>query len=295
MAPHQAKVADSFHRFLAYLDRNQIDYHIGIVSTDVVAAPGQFQGGGDAHYFANGGGDQLPQAVRALGEHGGSVAPPLQQLDLALRNPPPNFLRATAALFLVAVTDDDDHWSSGDDLYYFRQFKQTKGPGNDAVVTWSALAGDVPGGCRIPDPNNPSQSFASAPAVRLKGFAAQMGGLFHSICDPSFDQVFDELGATAAGLRRVFRLARQPDPASLVVSVRARCDQDKAALAFCTALSDECGEVDPALACTPPADAATGWQYDAATNSVLFAPSAVPPRGSTVEVQYKELTAGTAQ
>jgi hypothetical protein len=289
MGPHQKKVADSFHRFLGYLDKNVIDYHIGLVTTDVVASPGQFQGGGKK-YFAAGDSDlasALPNAVLALGDQGGTVSPTLQQLDLALRAPPQGFLRDGASLFLVAVTNDDDPWSPGDDLYYFRMFKQAKGPGNDALVTYSALAGDVPQGCRIPDPNNPAATFFAQPAVRQQGFAARMGGLFHSVCDPSFDQVFDDLGATAAGLKRTFRLAKLPDETTLTIDVRAPCDANRAALAFCSAISDECGEAQPALVCTPKLGA-DGATYDAATNSVIFAATAVPPRASLIEITYKD-------
>jgi hypothetical protein len=296
MGPHQQKVSDSFHLYLGYLDRNQIDYHIGLLSTDVIAAPGKFQGGGDKHYFAAGDSDlssALPKAVLALGDQGSTVSPTFQQLDLALRNPPAGFLRTGAALFLVSVNNDNDPWSPGDDLYYFRTFKEAKGAGNDALVTYSALAGDVPGGCSIPDPQNPGQSFFAAAAPRLQAQALHMGGLFHSVCDPSFDAVFDELGATAAGLKRTFRLAKIPDLSTLVVSVRAPCDANRTALAFCTQLSDECGEAQPALVCTPRAGP-DGWIYDAPTNSLVFASSAVPPRASFIEAQYKERPAGTA-
>ncbi len=290
MGPHEQKVADSFHRFLDYLSKNQIDFHIGLLTTDVAASPGAFQAGGDKHYFAAGDSNlasSLPAAVLALGDKGSTVSPTFQQLDLALRNPPAGFLRPAASLFLVSVNNDNDPWSKGDDLYYFRTFKQSKGAGNDALVTYSALAGDVPGGCSIPDPNTPGQSFVASAAPRLKDFSARMGGLFHSVCDPSFDAVFDELSATAAGLKRIFRLAQVPgDPAALAVDVRAPCNANRAALAFCTQISDECTGAEPALVCTPKAGEG-GFTFDAATNSVLFAATAVPPRGSLVEVEYK--------
>jgi hypothetical protein len=291
IGPHQQKVADSFHRFLAYLDQNQIDYHIGLVSTDVASQPGLYQGGGDKHYFAAGDSNvaqAVAQAVLALGDKGSPVEAALQQLDLSLRGPPPGFLRAGAALFLVAVTDDDDPYSPGEDLYYYRVFKQSKGAGNDGLVSFSAIAGEPPNGCTIADPRNPSNSFVAEPAVRLKGLTQQTGGVFHSLCDPSFDAVFDQLGATAAGLRRNFRLAKVPDLSTLVVSVRAPCDARQGALAACTQISDECKESAPALVCTPRKAATDGWSYDAATNSLVFAGAAVAPRGSLVEAQYKE-------
>ena len=291
IAPHQAKVAESFHRFLGYLDKNQIDYHVGIVSTDVATQGAKYQGGGEKQYFAAGDADvaqNVAQAVRALGDKGSPVEAALEQLDAALRLPPKDFLRPGAALFLVAVTDDDDPWSPGEDLYYFRAFKQTKGAGNDALVTFSAIAGDVPNGCTIADPRNPAASFVADPAVRLKALAQATGGVFHSLCDPSFDAVFDQLGATAAGLQRNFRLAKTPDLATLAVFVRAPCDVRPGALSACAQTSNECQETAPAIVCTPVKGAVDGWSYDASTNSVVFSGAAVPPRGSLVEVQYKE-------
>jgi hypothetical protein len=293
ITPHQQKVAQSFSRFLAYLDQNQIDYHIGLVSTDVANQPAQYLGGGDKHYFASGDGNVaqgVAAAVLGLGDKGSPVEAALQQLDLSLRQPPAGFLRSGAALFLVAVTDDDDPWSPGEDLYYYRAIKQAKGAGNDGLVTFSAIAGDVPNGCTIRDPQNPANSFVADPAARLQGLALQTGGVFHSLCDPSFDAVFDQLGATAAGLKRAFRLAKVPDLTTLVVSVRAPCGTGTAALAACAQKSDECGEPTPAIVCTPRQGTADGWSYDAPTNSLLFAGASLPPRGSLIEAQYKERT-----
>jgi hypothetical protein len=290
MAPHQQKLGESFHVFLDYLTRNQIDFHIGLLTTDVGKSPGQFQGGGDKHYFASTDGDlatQIAAAVEAFGDQGSPVSPSFQQLDLALRNPPAGYLRTRASLFLVSVSNDDDSWSTAPDLYYYRTFKEAKGFGNDGLVTFSALAGDVPNGCRIPDPNNPGQSFFSGPAPRLMNFATGMGGLFHSICDPSFDVVFDQLSATAAGLKRTFRLAKIPDQTTLTVDIRVTCDINRAALGFCTSIDDQCGQAQPAQVCTPK-QGADGWTFDAPTNSIVFAATAVPPRASLVEVEYKD-------
>lgn len=291
--PHQQKVAQSFSRFLGYLDQNQIDYHIGLVSTDVSNQPATYLGGGGKRYFAAGDSDLaqgVAAAVLSLGEKGSPVEAALQQIDLSLRQPPAGFLRPGAALFVVAVTDDDDPWSPGEDLYYYRAIKQSKGAGNDGLVTFSAIAGDVPGGCTIRDPQNPASSFVADPAARLKGLALQTGGVFHSLCDPSFDAVFDQLGATAAGLRRNFRLAKVPDLSTLVVTVRDPCDVKPAALAACAQQGNECGEPTPAIVCTPQQGGADGWSFDAPTNSLVFSGASLPPRGALVEAQYKERT-----
>ncbi len=223
MAVHQARVAGSFHRFVGYLQENQIDWHVGLAASDVSAHPGGYQGGGSKQYFDSSDSDaSIQAAITALGMKGSAISAVLQQADLALRGAPTGFLRPGAALFLVLVTDDNDPWSPGEDLYYYRAFKQSKGPGNDGLVRLSALAGPPPGGCTVPDPQNPQNTFVAQPAPRLQSLAQQMGGELQNLCDPQFDQVFDQLGATAAGLHRTFRLAHAPDTATLVVSRCAR-------------------------------------------------------------------------
>ena len=292
MAVHQKRVADSFHRFVDYLALNQIDWHVGLLTSDVNATPGQYQGGGK-QYFASGDSNvaqAVGQAVVALGTGGSAISAVLQQADLGLRGPPDGFLRPGAALFLVLVTDNDDPWSPGEDLYYYREFKQSKGAGNDGLVRMSVLAGPPPDGCTIPDPTNPANTFVAQPAVRLSGLAQQMGGTLQNLCDPDFDAVFDQLGAAAAGLKHNFRLTAAPDPATLLVTVHAPCDAQRAALSACLQISDECSENPAALVCTPRQAAQDGWTYDATTLTLVFEGAAVPPSGSVVEAQYKGLT-----
>jgi hypothetical protein len=294
---HQARVAASFGKFLAWLDKNQIDYHLGLLSSDVPSSPGVYLGGGNDHFFSGTEAQQLPAAVTALGGNGSAISAVLQQMDLAIKGPPVGFLRPAASLFLVIVTDDNDPWSPGPDLYYYRTYKSTKGPGDTGIVTLSVLAGDLPSGCSIPDPNNPEQSFFAAAAPRLIDLAAEMGGTSHSLCDPDFDAVFDALGAQAAGLKRAFRLTVVPNPATLTVSILATCDTLPAALAFCTSAVNHCSDATAAIVCTPPnaAAPASGWSYDPNSNSIVFSGSALPPRGSDVEVTYGLPDAGVTQ
>ena len=297
MGVHQARVAASFSSFLGWLDNNQIDYHLGLLSSDVPTSPGKYLGGGTQQFFTSANVQDLPAAVIALGGNGSAIGAVLEQLDLALRGPPANFLRSGAALFLVIVTDDADPWSPAPDLYYFRTFKSAKGPGDTGIVTLSVLAGDVPGGCYILDPNNPSQSFFAEPAPRLINLAQEMGGTFNSLCTPDFNSVFDALGAQAAGLKRAFHLTVTPDPATLQVSIRATCSTPRAALAFCAQTTDDCNDAPPAIVCTPPKAAAPadGWSFDPTSNSIIFSGAALPPRGAEIDVTYTQAAGGVAQ
>lgn len=294
MAIHQARVAASFGKFLAWLDKNQVDYHLGLLSSDVPSSAGVYLGGGADHFFSGAEAQQLPAAVTALGGNGSAISAVLQQMDLAIKGPPMNFLRPGASLFLVIVTDDNDPWSAGPDLYYYRSFKSAKGPGGTGITTLSVLAGDNPGGCSIPDPSNPSHSFVASPAPRLIGVATEMGGTFHSLCDPDFDAVFDSLGAQAAGLKKAFRLTSVPAPATIKVDILATCDTLPAALNFCTTATNNCaaaGSID----CVPPQSATNGWSFDPTANSIVFNGTALPPRASQIEVTYEQPDAGVLQ
>ena len=53
---------------------------------------------------------------------------------------PPNqgFLREQASLFLIMVSDEDDK-SYGPVAYYNRLFEGYKGPGNEALISVSAI------------------------------------------------------------------------------------------------------------------------------------------------------------
>src|SRR5260370_1290715 len=113
-----------------------------------------------------------------------------------------------------------------------------------------------------------------------------MGGSLHNLCDPDFDAVFDQLGATAAGLKHNFRLTSAPVLSTLAVSVRAPCDVKRAALSACTQISDQCGDSPPGLLCTPKNAAVNRRSHDAARPSPVFARAAgqatwrfPPPRG----------------
>ena len=111
MAVHQKRVAESFHRFGEYLARNQIDWHLGLVSSDANAEPALYRGGGGKKYFASSDdsvAQRIAEAVVGLGTAGSAISAVLQQADLSLQGAPDGFLRPGAALFVVLVTDNND-------------------------------------------------------------------------------------------------------------------------------------------------------------------------------------------
>src|SRR5258708_33689125 len=99
MTVHQKRVADSFHRFVEYLALNEIDWHLGLVSSDITAAPGQYQGSGKLYFAASDSNVEqaVGQAVEAPGTAGGAVSPVARQGDPAPPAPPAGFFPARAA------------------------------------------------------------------------------------------------------------------------------------------------------------------------------------------------------
>ena len=113
---------------------------------------------------------------------------------------------------------------------------------------FSAIVGAPPNGCTGPD------GVQADPGRRYIEVAQRTNGIVGSVCDASFAATLRAIGNRAFGLRVQFFLSRAPDPATLSVTVDG----------------------------TPN----TSWTYDAASNSIIFASSAVPPRGSQIQVEY---------
>jgi hypothetical protein len=345
MAREQDQLADSFPKFFAYLQTSQVDYRIGVTTTDVVTNPSQAGDlvGTPSIIVGNSQDTRVPdtadpQSAFAANIHVGTsgsardealeaALTALQKLQAqaeqaADAGQPILFLRPEAALFLIFVGDGVDY-SPDYDLtgvqYYWREYLQAKGIGNNALVQVAAIAGDLPNGC-TPDcatdggadgglPDGGAHDFSSGvsgeaalPGVRYYELVELAQGVFGSICDCSFDTTLEELGVEALGLTTKFRLSRQADPTSLSLVVNYPCNTpDPADNLICSSLSSTCeagyGDQCDAgctalnLACTVPqitADGGStdGWIYNPGDNSVTFSPSTLPPGGTQITVTY---------
>jgi hypothetical protein len=183
-------------------------------------------------------------------------------MELALTEPTRSganagFLRPTAALAVIAVTDEDDN-SYGDPSYYARFLRSLKGPGNENLSSLSIIGGTTPDGCFPPGEENYFGGLAE-PAFRYSAVATRTGGIIGSICDVSFEATLVKIAAALNTLRRVFPLSLKPDPTTLSVLVNG------------TAV---------------PRDIVNGWQYREETQSVTFLGNYVPPPGAVLRFEY---------
>jgi len=339
MEREQIQLGDSFPKFFAYLQEAQLDYRIGVTTTDVITFP---QNAGDlfgtpAVIVGNSSDPRVPNtpnptAAFAVNIHVGDLgsardealeaaATAIQKLQVTAgadqdAGQPILFLRPTAALFLVFVGDGTD-FSPDYDLdgvqYYWREYLQAKGIGNNGLVQVAAIAGPT-GGCYPQICSDAGIATGVDTDAGLTPFgeryyevvelAGGLPSLFGSICDCSFDQSLENLGLAILALSHKFRLSKPADPSSLVVTVNYPCATPDPVDnlicipgglgAMCPAgYGDGCdaGCAALGLACivpqADPADGGTdGWTYNPGDNSITFSDSTLPPAGAEITVSY---------
>jgi hypothetical protein len=186
----------------------------------------------------------------------------LSSPNIDIGGPNDGFLRPTAALAIIVVTNEDDS-SFGDPDHYSRTFKGLKGKGNENLVSFSVIGGSLPNGCTPPGESGLYGSLAD-PAFRYAEVATKTGGIVGSICDASFEQTLIRIAQALNTLKRVFPLTLKPIANSLRVTVITSA-----------------GET-----IVVPNDPVGGFQYRADTNSVVFLGTFIPPPASQVRLEY---------
>lgn len=260
------RLAAQFSRFLQVLLDAQVDFHVGVTSTDFVT-PGAEQGRlrGQPRFIDR----TTPEPLRVFAEavtfpatldvrleEGlrammAALTPPLTDLENA------GFLRETAALAVIVVSDEDDG-SLGDPAQYVRFLAGFKGPGRQVNVSLSAVVGGLPDGCVTPGEENIFGADAK-PAERYLQVVQATGGLIGDICAANFAPFVEGLATSLAGLRRFFPLSAPPGAGSVRVTVNGAVVPESAGL---------------------------GWTLRAAERGVEFAGAYLPPPGAEVRIEY---------
>ncbi len=256
MSEEQANVAMNFAAFIQFTAGLDIDYQIGIVTTDV-SRDGELV----APFITNSGANPTADPVGAfvtavnVGTSGSASERGLESARLALTPPATDgvnagFLREDALLSIIFVSDEEDQ-SPGDVADYVDAYLAAKDYDAEAVIA-SAVAGDVPLGCD-------GAGGSATAGGRYFAVAAALQGVFASICTPDWATVMAELGLTTFDALSRFSLSRLPDEASITVTVDG---------------------------VPVPEDPLNGWTYDPDTNSVRFHGTAVPVADDEVSVSY---------
>ena len=211
------RLADQFDRFLDVLVGAEVDYHVGVTSTDLNSMNGDYgRLRGNPRFIDPNTPD--PQSVfRQMVEFPDNVDIRLEDGLFAMISAvtPPlvdgfnsGFLREEAALAVIVVSDEDDSSLGGTDQY-LRFLRSIKGPGREVNTSLSAVVGPEPDGCVVPGEENIFGAGAR-PGTRYLELARETSGLIESICTADFAPFIEDLAIQLAALRRFFPLSAPP-------------------------------------------------------------------------------------
>lgn len=259
MSEEQKALRDNFDDFMRYFTDSGMDYHVGVVSTDMDnrQQTGSLISEGGTRYID----DTLSaeQAIASfkeranLGTMGSSDERGKDAAYKALvglaNSTNKGFYREEALLSIIVLSDERD-WSRDISVAEFSSWMTSLKP-EDEMTWFSSIVGPE-GGCGVV-------------AERGTGYLEvtdAVGGIKFSICESDYSSVLEELGMQAAGLKREFFLTEVPVEDTIKVTVTTDGDEDKFK--------------------------SSEWTYDGIRNSVTFS-SFVPDPLAVVNITYEPL------
>lgn len=268
MEPYQANLGQHFDRFVQYFIGANVDYQIGVVTTDIQnpSQSGRIQGQIITSETPNPA--SVFNTIVNVGVTGSPYELGLEAARMALSSPVidnqnAGFLRQDASLSLIFVSDEED--ASPDVVNdYINDFLELKGARNRDVFNASALTVTDIGVC------DPYLAAQSTPGTRYVDVALQTGGIIGNLCDSDFESIVTELSLNTTRLRNTYFLKIKPDPSS--IEVRISTDPDAEA----TLIPCDTGE----------------WSYDLVLDettgkeepAIVF--EQIPEVGSRIAVKY---------
>ncbi|MCO4744373.1 MAG: hypothetical protein KC912_06265 [Proteobacteria bacterium] len=274
MAAEQERLRTNFPRFMTYFEESGLDYHIGVVSTDMRSpdAQGRLKNASGFRWIdpETPSPDLVFSALADLGTSGDADERGRDAAWTAIvtRRHTENFgfYRDDAALSVIVISDEDDQ--SAEEVISLPDFITNlpalkERPG---MVSFSSIVGPQ-GGCQtLSDSGFPTTTEAGL-AYLIATDA--IGGISWPICDEDWSALLSQLGIQAAGLRTEFFLSEIPVESTVSVWVE---------------VDGEAVEIENEGPSGLPA-----WSYDRTRNSVSFRVF-VPPPLSEVFIEYQVLS-----
>jgi len=217
MQDNQNALATNFPTFMNYFLDSGLDYHIGVVSTDMhnQNQHGQLIAADNGKKYITPKDDQnamqMFSQMSRLGTNGWGTemgrAPVYTALALDKNTSNKGFLRddLDSGVHVIVVSDEDDH--SGDKPISqdeFIDYMNGLRPEDD-LVTWNSI---------VTPPGSPGYS-----GTHYIDLTNAIGGILHDISVGDWVTVLDQLGVQAAGLKHEFFLSRLPVVDTITVKV----------------------------------------------------------------------------
>ncbi|MDP2313078.1 MAG: hypothetical protein Q8P41_09255 [Pseudomonadota bacterium] len=263
MEEEQRALRDNFSSFMQYFTGSGLDYHVGVVSTDMDNRQESgkliLDSARDSRYIDDTMSEE--EAVSSfrdralLGVNGSGTEAGLDAAMAALTterySTNDGFYRDEASLSIVVISDEPDQ--SDVSVNEFTTWIGGLKTEEEYTVSFSAIVG----------PDRSSCSTAERGTYYIE-VATQLDGIIWPICEEDYSTVLEELGLRAAGLKQEFFLSLVPVEESIVVTVE---DSDGVA--------------------TPYA-ADTDWTYSRTRNSITFGEFTPLPL-NVVDIRYEVL------
>ncbi len=240
---------DSAGAFIGFVANSAVDFHLGVVSTDMDDRAGALLGpvlDMDSTDMVDGFVAQIGSDVAGSRDERGFDAA-LVGADPTFN---PDFARAGADLEVVIFSDEDDH-SSIDPVTFLAALQALR---PSAQVKVHAVVGDPPAGCVS------ALAAADVGAAYLAAQDATMGRR-ESICTLDYGAMLARVALDVIGLETSFVLNRVPSPTTIELSVDG---------VFVARRAED------------------GWRYNPGDNSIVFDGFAVPKAGATILAEYTE-------
>ena len=262
MDEEQVLLAGNFPEFLRWFQDSGLDYHIGVVSTDMVDPDesGRLRVVNERRWISDA--VRSPESLFAqmtlMGTEGHWIekgrAAAYTAIEILGSEDNLGFVRGDAAMHITVVSDENDE--SGDSPIgreEFVEWLRALRPSRQ-MVSFSSSVGPLAG---CPDIGSPGTEYTDV--------SAELGGVIWPICDPDWSEVLDQLGFLAVGLDKEFHLSSRPVPRTIDVSVELPSDV--------VVVFDDPGD----------------WRYDPIRNSITFE-RYIPEPLATVVITYRVLS-----
>ena len=262
MGDEQSSLATNFASFVQIVDALDMDYQIGVTTTDV-GDLGQLEG--TTRIIT----PNTPDPAGAfaanvnLGTSGSGIEKGLDGAYLALSSPNidpggynDGFLREEAGLRIIEVSDEQEQstlLNNGDPASYVSYFQGLKANPDHVVI--SDISGGLTG-CSGAGGNASSGSDYVQATVMT-------GGISASICDPNWVSTLSALAWLSQSFADTFELSKTP--VEETIEVRLSTDGINFVPIY------------------------VGWIYDSALNAVVFDLDHIPDNGDVIEIEYTVL------
>ncbi len=268
MGDEQDRLADNFEVFIDEAISWNADLHLAVIAADIVDSQycGRFQG--SPSVLANRGPGALTDAqikdkfvdrIHLGTSCDGGQEAALEAAHLALSEPlisneNAGFLREDAKLSIVFVSDEADQ-SVADVPFFIDFFRSLKGMRNVNMIEIYAIVGDKNSGCQLGSGDNASTADPGPRYIEVADACnVNEDEHFMSICEASYQPVYDTMAENLFALKIQFFLSRLADPDTLVVTVDGTVRTD--------------------------------YEYDENSNSIIFDESSPPDPGSHIVAEY---------